>query len=57
MAERIVEVVLTVAIPVDEYQVTMSDLLDEVESAAQRAGVTYQAPYVRMAKLPDDIPC
>lgn len=46
MADRIVDIVCTVKVPVEDYDATMDDLLSEIESAMQACRVTYQAPVI-----------
>jgi hypothetical protein len=49
VADRIVEIVCTVRVPVEDYNLTMADLLSEIESALRDCRVTYQAPVLRNA--------
>ena len=46
MADKIVDVVLVVKIPADEYDWKIADLLAEIDAAARRCQVIHQEPAV-----------
>jgi hypothetical protein len=47
VADRIVDIICTVKIPAEDFNETVTDLLDEIESALRACRVTYQAPVIR----------
>jgi hypothetical protein len=49
VADRIVDIICTVRVPVEDYDLNMADLLNEIESALRSCRVVaYRAPVLRI---------
>jgi hypothetical protein len=49
VADRIVDIICTVRVPVEDYDLNMADLLNEIESALRSCRmVAYRAPVLRI---------